>query len=95
MSLRFERAMAEYRECREAYEDALYSMHNAAEEATRGALLNERGRRAGVSEVSLFMGPRARAYAYASDELREWWRSHPRMTFADFEAQWPYPEEAA
>ena len=93
MSLRFEQAMSEWRECRAAYEDLLYSMHAAAEEATRGAMLSDFGRERGVSTVALFMGPAARAYAYASPELCEWWESHPRVPFADFERQWPYPDD--
>lgn len=87
--------MSEWRECRAAYDDVLYAMHDAAEEATRGALLSDLGKRRGVSTLSLFMGPSVRAYAYASEELREWWLSHKRVTFADFERQWPYPEDDA
>jgi hypothetical protein len=91
MSLRFEIAMSEWRECRAAYEDKLYAMHEAAEEATRGAMLSDLGKRRGVSTLSLFMGPAMRAYAYASPELIEYWQMTPRVTFADFERSWPYP----
>lgn len=93
VSLRFEQAMSEWRECRAAYDDLLYAMHDAAEEATNGAMLSELGKRRGVSTLSLFMGPAVRAYAYASPELIEHWETHRRITFADFERQWPYPDE--
>lgn len=93
MSERFERAMMEWRECREAYELKLYAMHDAAEEATSGAMLSDLGRRRGVDTLSLFMGPARRAYAYASPELIAHWQTTPRVTFADFERSWPYPEE--
>lgn len=95
MSERFERAMREYRECREAYEDARLAAYLLAEDECRGALLNARGRAAGIDALSLFMGNATRAYAYASPELVEHWRAYPRVTFADFEAGWPYPDEEA
>lgn len=93
MSLRFERAMQEWRECREAYELHLEAAYAEAVEGTQGSLLNDRGARAGIRAESLFMGPQVRAFAYASAELREWWETHPRVTFADFEAGWPYPSD--
>lgn len=93
MSARFERALAEWRECREAFEDHRYAQHDAAEEATRGAMLSDLGRARGVDTLDLFLGPAIRAYAYASPELVEWWADHPRVNFAAFERQWPYPEE--
>lgn len=58
----------------------------AAEEATRGNLLNPAGKNA----TARGRGPSARALwtnhivaqAYASEELRRWWQEHPRMSFA-------------
>lgn len=93
MSLRFERAMSEWREMRAEYELKLYADYDAAEEACLGEMLNDRGRRAGIDPVSLFYGNETRAFAYASDELREWWETHPRTTVAAFEASWPYPDD--
>jgi hypothetical protein len=93
VSLRFERALAEWRECRAAFEDRLEAEYALAERETGGALLNDRGRDAGVNAISLFMGNRVRAYAYASPELVEYWERRPRVTFAQFEASWPYPED--
>jgi hypothetical protein len=69
------------------YEQVRGSAYLAAEEATRGALLNARGKRQGIDAYSLFIGSDVRARAYASDELLEWWASHPRLTFTAYERQ--------
>ena len=95
MSLRFEMAMSEYHECRSEYQLHLDASYEAAAEACNDALLNDRGIRAQVDPRSLFMGNSTRAYAYASPELVAWWETNPRVTFADFEASWPYPESEA
>jgi hypothetical protein len=87
VSLAFRHAAALYATLRADYEDLRMSAYLAAEEATRGALMNRLGHRRGIDPYSLFMGTEARAQCYASDELREWWRDHPRVTFADFERQ--------
>lgn len=81
-------AFSAWRECRAEYDDTLYAQYEAAEEATRGALLNARGRANGIDPFSLFMGNERRALAYASEELVEHWDSHPRVTFAAFEKHW-------
>lgn len=83
-----------WRECRAEYDDTLYAQYEAAEEATRGALLNARGRAKGIDPFSLFMGNETRALAYASEELVEHWESHPRITFSKFEKQWAAQREA-
>lgn len=88
----FSRAVAAYHQCRADYGLYLESAYAAAEEATAGRLLNRRGVAAGIDPFSLFKGNRARAYAYASEELVEWWRSRPRVTFEAFERDWPYEE---
>ncbi|MCT1395642.1 hypothetical protein M4D51_07870 [Microbacterium sp. p3-SID338] len=87
-------AFADWRECRAEYDETLYAQFEAAEEATRGALLNARGRARGIDPFSLFMGPEVRALAYASEELVEHWSAHPRITFAKFEKQWQARREA-
>lgn len=81
-------AIATWRECRADFEDFRYVAYERAEAATRGRMLNRRGRRAGVDALSLFMGAETRAHAYASEELLEHWRTHPRPTFAAYERQW-------
>jgi hypothetical protein len=94
VSLHYDTALANWRECRAEYDLTLYADYERAAEACRDALLNARGRRAGVDPLSLFMGNEARAHAYASDELLEHWRSHPRVTFARFERVWMARREA-
>lgn len=81
-------AFALYRECRTDYDHHLEHAYAQAEHATNGALLNAEGRARGVDALSLFMGPASRAEKYASEELIEYWRTHPRVTFARFEQQW-------
>lgn len=88
MSPVFSNAINLWRECREAYGLHLEAQYAAADEACAGVLLNKRGIAAGIASESLFLGPRARAEAYASDELREFWQANPRVTFAQFERQW-------
>lgn len=87
-------AFADWRECRSDYDAVLYAQYEAAAAACSDRLLNARGEGADIDPLSLFMGTRARAYAYASPELIEWWESHPRVTFADFERQWLATREA-
>ncbi|TCJ28742.1 hypothetical protein E0W80_04380 [Microbacterium sp. PI-1] len=87
-------AFAAWRECRAEYDNTLYAQFVAAEEATRGAMLNARGREKGIDPFSLFMGNETRALAYASEELVEHWETHPRITFAKFERAWQRQREA-
>lgn len=87
-------AFAAWRECRAEYDETLYAQYVAAEEATRGAMLNARGRAKGIDPFSLFMGNETRALAYASEELVEHWESYPRITYAKFERQWQAQREA-
>lgn len=56
----------------------------AAEAAANGFLLNEEGRRAGISPRSLFTGTEARARKYASDDLLWYWADSPRLSFDAF-----------
>ena len=89
MSMIFEAALEEWRRVRGDFSLAVEAQMDAAEQACAGVLLNARGRAAGGDPSSLFSGPGShmRALAYASDELLEFWRGTPRMTFAAFEAQ--------
>lgn len=84
----FAAALEDWRECRAAYTEYLESHMNDAERACNGVLLNKRGRAQGVTPESLFLSNAARANAYASDELRDYWRNNPRVTFARFEKDW-------
>lgn len=85
-----QRALEERRACREQFELYRQEQYDRAIDECNGVLLNRRGEAAGVSSYSLFMGSAVRANAYASDELVEFWRRHGRLTFADFEAAWPW-----
>lgn len=69
---------------RKSYRDHIYRQWLAAENATRGVLLNKQGQAAGIDERALFNGPESRARKYASEELRNWWDKHGRMTFAEY-----------
>ena len=55
-----------------------------AERATRGNMLNAKGRARGIDERALFTGDERVARRYASDELLNHWQSHPRPTAAYF-----------
>jgi hypothetical protein len=66
------------------YAEYVWSQYLAAEDELRGVLLNARGRAAGIDPSALFSGPARTAYAYASDELAEWWAANGRLTQAEF-----------
>ncbi len=72
------------RQAREMYDEYVYRQYLAAEDACNGYLLNKRAQAAGHSPASLFSGPARIAYARASDELKEWWATHGRLTQAEF-----------
>jgi len=81
------RAFDRWREVRDEFELYRMAQFEAAEHATRGNLLSAEARARGIDAWSLFIGPHARAQRWASEELREWWREHGRLTFAEFEEQ--------
>jgi hypothetical protein len=72
---------------RGAWVDAAHAQYLQADEVCRGNLVNRRGYAAGVSDWSLWSGPEARAMAYATEELREFWYTHPRMTVEAYRRQ--------
>lgn len=84
---------ADWRVCRQDYDEVLYAQYQRAEAACNARLVNAEGRARGIDPLSLFMGNRIRAYRWASEELIEFWRSHPRVTFSDFERQWAASNE--
>lgn len=69
---------------REMYAEYVYRQYLDAEDACRGYLLNKKAQTDGVDPMSLFSGPARIAHARASDELREWWAKHGRLTQAEF-----------
>lgn len=62
-------------------------LYRQAEDATNGYLLNRDGQARGIDPASLFTGPDVRARRYASDELRQWWDDHGRITLDDWRDQ--------
>ncbi|MEU5302227.1 phage minor capsid protein [Streptomyces noursei] len=73
---------------REMYQEHIYLQWLAAEDATRGHLLNRSAESAGVDPRSLFSGPSHVAYARASEDLIRWWAEvSPRITLAEFTEQ--------
>lgn len=87
MSVFFELAAQRYHEVREAYELYRENQYERALNDLGGVLLNRDGIARGIDTYSLFIGSRARAERWASEELIEWWRSHGRLTYRDFELQ--------
>ncbi|ONI63914.1 hypothetical protein ALI44B_04620 [Leifsonia sp. ALI-44-B] len=85
MSAYFDQAIDQWRAARVEYELFLEAAYERAETATNGVLLNARGKRAGIDAYTLFKGNETRALAYASEELIEHWRIHPRVPFCRFE----------
>lgn len=81
-------AISTWRECRAAFEDYRAAEYEKAAAACRDRLVNREGRRRGVDAYSLFMGNRAHAYAWASEELVDYWETHTRPTYQEFEFQW-------
>ncbi|MBI0374736.1 phage capsid protein [Streptomyces albiflaviniger] len=81
---RDERHTITRREARALYDEYVYRQYLQAENDTNGYLLNKKARAAGINPVSLFSGPARTAYARASDELKEWWKEHGRLTQAEF-----------
>ncbi|MBB6415829.1 phage minor capsid protein [Streptomyces sp. AK010] len=71
-------------EARAMYEEYVYRQYLAAEDACNGYLLNKKAQAAGTNPAELFSGPARIAYARASDELKEWWAEHGRLTQAEF-----------
>ncbi|MGH3010157.1 MAG: hypothetical protein ACRDLM_12235 [Gaiellaceae bacterium] len=69
-----------------AFKDEADRQYFAAEDATRGNVINAAGVRADVSAISLFTGPESRARKYASEELLQWWQDNERLTLENFRA---------
>ncbi|MFC8584217.1 phage minor capsid protein [Streptomyces sp. NPDC057217] len=72
------------REARALYDEYCERQHLAAEAATNGYLRNKKATAEGIAPGTLFRGPARIAYARASDELKEWWAVHGRLTQAEF-----------
>lgn len=86
-------AFEHWRSVRADYELVKESAFRHAEAATNGVLLNAEAMAKGIDAWSLFQGPEARAQRWASEELRDHWRTHPRVTFAQYEREQSYRQE--
>lgn len=64
--------------------DWAHSQYLAAEAECRGNLLNREGIAAGISPWSLWSGSASGAARYASEELRNFWATNPRVTVTEF-----------
>jgi len=72
---------------RKSYQDYVHRQYLAASEATRGVLTTAQGQARGIDHLRLFTSNEAFARKWASDELKAWWDTHGRMTFAEWKAQ--------
>ncbi|WP_424183841.1 phage minor capsid protein [Actinokineospora sp. G85] len=69
---------------RAAYAKALDEQFLDAEAATNGYMVTNEGRRKGIDPRNLWRQNETYARKWASDELKEWWDSHGRLTFDQF-----------
>lgn len=69
---------------RAAYYDYLRGVVERAEQDCRGELLNRRAQQRGIHPIDLWASNPAYAYCWASEELREWWDTHGRVSFPVF-----------
>lgn len=78
------------KDCRQAFEDYREAQYATALTECNGQLLNRAGIAREKQTYALFIGPRHVAYANASEELVDFWRSHGRLTYAQFRRAWPF-----
>jgi hypothetical protein len=71
---------------REEYDMHVYVQWLAAEEACKGYLLSKAGREADINPPDLWPMNEARAMRLASEELRDWWARHGRITYVQWRA---------
>ncbi|SLN02325.1 hypothetical protein FM103_11895 [Corynebacterium xerosis] len=81
-------AFESYRMMRADFELHRHARFLRAHTELRGELLNTAGRAARIDPASLFMGPSSRVVRYASEELKDWFAQHGRLTVEEFENQW-------
>lgn len=81
---RRERGLTPDQQAREEYQRYVSAQYLQALDECKTAMLNSRGRAAGIDEYDLFSGPEHTARAYASEELQAWWRRNGRLTASAF-----------
>ena len=85
---RLEAAAREREQVRAEWHHLAYADYLAAEAECRGELVNRAGVAAGVRDgFALWSGPRWLAEKYATEELLEFWLTHPRMTVTEYAAR--------
>ncbi len=62
--------------------------YDKALEFCSGVLVNRAGREQHVDGYSLFTGTQHRADTYASEELKQYWWTYPRLSLMDYELSW-------
>ena len=71
-----------------AWYDAAFAQYLAAEQATCGYLLSRAGEAAGITDAfALWRGPAHVAERYASEELRLFFETWPRLTIGEYRRQ--------
>ena len=81
----FRQALDRIAQLRDEHRSITLHAYMQAEEAVSGAMLNDRGRRAGIDPYALFTHNTTFMRAYASEELIEHLAAHPRLTFEQYE----------
>lgn len=72
---------------RAEWAEGAHAQYLAAEAATNGYLLSREGQAAGIDPWALWAGPERVAMRYASEELREFWQTTPRLTVSAYRQQ--------
>lgn len=89
MSAIMDAAFETYRMMRADFELYRHARFLRAHTELCGELLNIAGG-ADIDPVTLFMGPWSRVDLYASEELKDRFAQHGRLTVDEFETQWWY-----
>lgn len=75
------------RQAAQEYSDHVYREWLAAEAATNGVMLNKRGLHKKISERAVITGSQEQFDRYASDELRDFFLTRPRLTRRQYDRQ--------
>jgi hypothetical protein len=84
----FDHAAELWHQCRADYDVYLEAAEHAAELATNGYAVNDRGRARGYTLALLMTSGPLVVRAYATPELLDHLAEHPRITFATYERAW-------
>lgn len=84
----FEQAAQQWHTMRSDFLGHVDAEYDKALEACSGVLVNKAGRAEHVDGYSLFTGSERKAKRFASEELLEYWETHPRLSLEDYELQW-------